>query len=865
MNNVFDKNALTICSLNINGCALFGKKELEQSLQSCGAVLKHVHHWTKTDSGESAVIVIGTTDDRRVQILLENEGIHYRLGSEGVIYQWCHVRNGVRILLLAGTDETGLMYGLLEISERIQSEGFEALNRTENLTESPDNAIRCVDRYVVGHLDDLWLKSDAFWRYYLSRLAKTRFNRFCLILGFDTPYMTPPYPFFVDVNGYPQVSVNGQDNIKRDGNLSALRLIGSLCHEYGLKYTFATWQQKPWTIVQEPLVSGLPDDEEGLSAYCYEGLKSLLRAVPEIDIVQFRVNHESGVGTQVSAEDFWNRCTDAVADVVDEDARPLILDLRAKGLMDSMIDHAFSRGLTVEVPTKYWCEHCALPYHISIMRSEELAQLDNFNHSRRYSYADMLRKPKYYDVIYRLWNYGSTNLFLWGDADYARRFSQSCTVSGSAGLEINAPLALKYGYEILHKENWHTFADPSLRSGAWEDERFWMWYMAYGRLGYNVNASPEIWMRAFRAHFGWKSAPYVERSLKAASKIVPFVTAIHMPVHPSLQYWTEMNTGWAMFSKNNLNKPEPDDFQKVITYGNTEPGDHGLFYGIDEFAADLQTGNFKGRYSPLQSASYLEIFALDAYRNLEAADAIDENSDNPEYRAFRTDILLLRDFAMYHANKIKACFALALYNLTGDKQRLGDSAFLLAQALKDWMSLSDLGLRAYYHDLEFSSAGTTTRHGTWRDLQCEIEADLTVLHNMLTENGLNMPSGIAYCYEPKPFDITCCTLSSELPKTHRAGAPLSITVKASALSDIEGTPLILHYRHTNQLEGVFKTLPMEKMEDGFEAVIQGEYITSDWDLMVYITLQKKDGSCLVYPGIYHPSYPYPYHVISVQK
>jgi predicted transcriptional regulator len=36
----------------------------------------------------------------------------------------------------------------------------------------------------------------------------------------------------------------------------------------------------------------------------------------------------------------------------------------------------------------------ALPYHIPIMRSEELAQLDNFNHSRRYSYADMLRKPR---------------------------------------------------------------------------------------------------------------------------------------------------------------------------------------------------------------------------------------------------------------------------------------------------------------------------------------------------------------------------------------------------------------------------------------------------------------------------------------
>lgn len=99
----------------------------------------------------------------------------------------------------------------------------------------------------------------------------------------------------------------------------------------------------------------------------------------------------------------------------------------------------------------------------------------------------MLKKPKYYDVFYRLWNYGSTNLFIWGDADYARRFSRSCSLSNSIGFTINSPLALKYGYELLHKDAWHTFADPSLRSGKWEDERFWMWYIAYGRLGYSAD------------------------------------------------------------------------------------------------------------------------------------------------------------------------------------------------------------------------------------------------------------------------------------------------------------------------------------------------------------------------------------------
>ena len=157
------------------------------------------------------------------------------------------------------------------------------------------------------------------------------------------------------------------------------------------------------------------------------------------------------------------------------------------------------------------------------MRSEELAQLDNFNHSRRYSYADMLRKPRFYDVIFRLWNYGSTNLFLWGDADYARRFSLSCGLSGSAGFQINTPLSLKYGHELSQKVAWDTFAKKELRYGKWEDERFWMWYIVYGRLGYNPDTDPAVWQDEFSSHFG-RAGKALEKALAVASKIVPMVT-----------------------------------------------------------------------------------------------------------------------------------------------------------------------------------------------------------------------------------------------------------------------------------------------------------------------------------------------------
>jgi len=858
----FDKSNLSICELGIGGCASFGLEELRAAFRKHGTAVTKVNHWTQVEKS-TPLLVIGTTENRRVQMLLESAGIDVRRDPESLFVQWCDIP-GSRALVVAGTDDNGLMYSLLEIARRVDSVGVEALNRTENLAESPRNRVRCVDRYLLGHLDDEWFKSDEFWHYLFGRMARARFNRFCLILGFDTAYMAPPYPFFVEIPAFPQVAVKGLSAASREENLAALRKIGAACHSYGMKFVLATWQQRPWTTAQDQLVDGLPEEVKAFSDYCYEGIRSLVTAVPEIDVVQFRVNHESGVGTQVSAEDFWMRCSDAVADVAAETGRPLILDLRAKGLTDAMVAHAFSRGLPVEVPTKFWCEHAALPYHITVMRSEELDQLDNFNHSRRYSFADMLRKPRYYDVIYRLWNYGSTNLFLWGDADYARRFSLSCGLSGSAGFQINTPLSLKYGHELSHKETWDTFAKKELRYGKWEDERFWMWYTVFGRIGYNPDTDPAVWQEEFASRFG-SAAPTLEEALAVASKIVPMITTAHMPVHPSLRYWTELNTGWALFSENNLNKPTHYDFQTDITYGSSEPSDHGLFYGVDEYVEDLVAENLKGKYSPLQVADWLDEMAQKTSAALAAAEGSVTDRKEAEYLALTVDLSMLCDLARYHAEKLRAATALALWRTKKVNSYLSDAAVLLDSAISFWNALSDRGRENYYHDLNFSSAGSKTRRGTWGDLTVELTADRATLSEMLEANGVaaneTQPTG---SYRAASFARESCDLAATFPDTARPGQSLEIEVALSGFGEPEAPP-VLHYRHTDQTEGLFHTMKMERGRAGYRATIPAEYMSPEWDLQIYVTIQGASGACVMLPGIYHPFYPYPYHVITVTQ
>ena len=801
------------------------------------------------------VIVIGTADEYRVKVLLEGSGRQVPAAPESTACLRLDTRGG-KVLLLSGSDGRGLMYTLLEMARRIRLYGADAIDNAKEFTESPDNRVRCMDRYLLGHLDNEWFMSGEFWEYYCRRLAEARFNRFCLIIGFDTAWMSPPYPFLVEVPGWESVGLTDRVTTTREANLEALRMAVRTCHRYGIRFVLATWQQRPWTTKQESLVSGLPETETALKDYCHDGIVALLKAVPDIDIVQFRVNHESGVGTQVSAEEFWNSCQDAVAEAGEQLGRRFTLDLRAKGLTEAMIEHGQALGLDIEVPTKYWCEHAALPYHLSIMRSEELAQLDNYNHSRRYSYADMLQKPKKYDVIYRLWNYGSTNLFLWGEADYVRRFARSCSLSGSAGYQVNAPLSLKYGHELTHIAPWKIFRDPELNADTWEEERFWLWYTLYGRIGYNVHADPEIWESEFERRFGREQGKQLEEALAVSSRIVPLITTVHMPVHPSLRYWTELNTGWALFAENNLNEMESWDFYDEITYGSSEPSDHGLFYGIDEYAHDTCTARrAQGKYTPQQYASWLEEMGEDVLRRVEA---LQGGSLPAEAKAACIDMEMTAYLALYHARKIRCAYALACWRETGDRRCLAACRAQGQAAMAEWKALAALGDREYYHDLDFSSAGSVTRRGTWSDLTVEMERDLESIDALIAQAGAEggeMP--------PPGPEAAPAAIDADFPRQAKAGQPLVITAAAAGPMG-PGTAPVLHYRDVNQAAGEFRTLAMEGRGGAYTAVIPAEEVTADFDLMAYITVQEPGGACTLFPGVWHPRYPYPYAVIETK-
>ncbi|MEF8901195.1 MAG: hypothetical protein V5A25_08240, partial [Halovenus sp.] len=57
---------------------------------------------------------------------------------------------------------------------------------------------------------------------------------------------------------------------------------------------------------------------------------------------------------------------------------------------------------------------------------------------------------------------------------------------------------------------------------------------------------------------------------------------------------------------------------------------------------------------------------------------------------------------------------------------------------------------------------------------------------------------------------------------------------------------------------------MAETDGGYSGTIPAEYVTPEWDLLVYLTATR-DGDGLVHPGLFHPEHAMPYYTVAVSE
>jgi hypothetical protein len=574
---------------------------------------------------------------------------------------------------ISGGDRRGLMYGLLEAAAQIRATG--RLTAARGIPAVPMRGIR----YFLHNesLEKEWYYSRDYWQTYFQMLARNRFNRFNLVFAHQTDYLAPPYPFWISIPEFPEIRARNLTAKQQSRNLEMLQYISQTAADYGVDFTLGIWEHNIQPGMK-PSVEGL--SAENIGPYSNKALKQILRLCPAIRSVQMRTNSESGIPNDKQVS-FYR---DFIYPALKESGRLVTLDLRGWTMRPEMLEAATGSGVPVRLSTKYWAEDLGRPYQ----PAETFAG---------YSYHNFLQKPRAYSFYWELWGLGSHRLLLWGDPEYVRRAAGTFSLSGSIGFEIDPPLAQK-GFGNQPAE-WKV-ATP----GKYEFERYWMFYLLWGRLSYDPKASDRLWMGELESRFGHAAAPHVMEAYRNASGVLNEIVAAHL-ADPNMYIWPEINPGGLI-----------DSYREVL------PSDPRFIASIPEAVSNRLNGIASAKQTPIETALALHGLALRTEQELtQASKLIAEN--NAEWKSTETDLRILSLLAKYHGRKQVAADQLESYYRDPRDSALFAARRELQGAAAVWEQLAKLTTGVYPSHMSFGPQDT----GHWTDKLAWVRQDVKTI------------------------------------------------------------------------------------------------------------------------------------------
>jgi hypothetical protein len=745
--------------------------------------------------------------------------------------------------VVSGSDDRGLMYGLLDVADRIGwgADSKTPLSELKEVTEKPAVSNRAISIYTMNRA--YWetrLYDEKHWNRYLDLLAQNRFNKLVVIFGYENGgFLAPCYPYFFNVEGYPDVRMVGITPQQQQRNLLAFNRLIQMAHDRGIEFTVGIWDHIYRGGVQGGGIPGTKDapdkpmpglvwglNADNLTAYTKTALAKFVKQVPHLDAIQFRMHNESGL-KEGEQESFW---TD-VFRIMKTTAPNLQLDLRAKELPESVIQSALNVGVNFRINTKYWMEQMGMPYHPTLVNPDKSPI--------RHSYAQLLRYPQKYRMNWQLWSGGTTRILLWGSPDYARRFAESTHLYDGDGFEINEPLATKMEAQP-HDAKPFDLLNASYRYYDWEFERYWHFFQVFGRIGYNPSADPELWHHEFKRRFGAEAAPALEKALHQASWILPRIITSSYP-------YTSFPTtrGWA----------EKQRLGDLPTFAKAEFSDMAQFASFDEEARMHIDGGETARILPSANSRWFRQTAGELNQLIAEAERAAGQNPTKEFTSTLTDLKILSNLALYHSNRILAAVNYRIFDRTQQATALDEALTHERAAVGAWRQLVAAAGDVYTDNLALGVC-VADLCGHWKDELSALEKGLATLEKkqaaLRTEasTAKTTPTSAVLPYT-KLSDSPArpsFQISHEPVMSAPAGQPIAVSVTVRAPAGVKWVRL--RYRNVNQ-ELAYQTLPMAPSgeKDTYQAVVPARQIDPQWDFMYFIEVMDKNGAGQIYPSL----------------
>ncbi len=645
---------------------------------------------------------------------------------------------------------------------------------------------------------------------------------------------------------------------ERDRNLEMLRFISEQTAARGMEFQLGIWMHGYRWIASPKAnytIEGLDADTH--APYCRDAVRALLRAVPKISGITFRVHGESGV--EEGSYQFWKTVFDGVATC----GRKVEIDMHAKGMDEGMIDAALGSGQPVKISPKYWAEHLGMPYHQADIREQErpragieakgLMKLSAGSRSfLRYGYGDLLREDRTWGVLHRIWP-GTQRLLLWGDPLTAAAYGRAFSFCGSDGVEIMEPLSFKGRRGSGIAGGRCAYADKAL-TPRWDWQKYAYTFRVWGRLLYRPDTDPDVWRRATRHAFG-PAATDVETALANSSRILPTVTTAHLPSAANNSYWPEVYLNHSLIDAEH---PGPyTDTPTPRVFGTVSPLDPQLFYGINDFGDALLRGERSGKYTPIEVAHWIEGYAAQATASLARGDRRATGKNRPEYRRVAIDAAVAADLGRFFGAKFRAGVLYRIFDRTGNRDALEEAVTRYRAAREAWAGIAARTRDVYMADITVGEARQLRGH--WADRLADIDADIAAIGAKLdtakpAQADRSITRAIAEALG-RPRMRVVAGLHTP-PASFQPGRPLVVEFAAEK----DYTSVRLHYRRVNQAER-WQSAATQSAGRLWRVTIPSEYTQSPYALQYYFEAIETPESAALYPGLGEQLTGQPYFVV----
>jgi len=553
---------------------------------------------------------------------------------------------------IRGADASGVMYGALELAERVKAKGRNAFDG-ETITGRPflkqrglnifltlpwdyEKNNTCYDPQALVDPQRWWFQNEDYWRSLLDSMARSRLNWLDLHGMWDVSVTNAPnlYAYFIQSEKYPQIGV--APKIKA-ANLQQLNHIIEMAKNRGIQVSLMAYEARI-TIPHNPKPA-YEQTEKLAYDYTREMVEKMIRQAPGLHTIGFRIG-ESGRGG-----DFFNCYLEAVKN----SGRDIPLFTRSWVTTKAKVVPLARKSSDFTVEIKYNGEQWGAPYPIAGGRAAgwySYSFEDYLSDSSREGavklwpgHGDWPHEP--YKIAWQVRANGTHRIFPFYEPGWVRRSVKAMRIGTAVGFTVE-PLNAYYPASPRYY-----MADKNDLYCNWIHERDELYLLLWGRLGYN----PDLEDSFFDSR-----VPAFAEAWKAASKVIP--TAF---------------CAWSLGPDHRNHAPEMEWGGNTYEFLSREPFDSHVFMSSKEAIALDHTRGKDGRLRPWQAARRLDELSR------KIKDTLPEPRD-PRERERVIAIQMLGHLADYYSSRIQAAYHWA----TGD-----GSASLMETALAAWRALGD--------------------------------------------------------------------------------------------------------------------------------------------------------------------------------